>query len=74
LSWNPNSWYRTATELLVELEKHPPENVVKSQYWPKGASVLSNRLKRHAPAFRAMGIDVDLLIRARERPNRESSG
>lgn len=58
LNWNPDSWYGSATELLAELEKHAPDNVVRSQFWPQGASALSNRLKRHVPALRAMRIDI----------------
>lgn len=59
LNWNPASWYGSATELLVELETHTPVNIVRSPYWPKGASVLSNRLKRLLPALREKGFDID---------------
>jgi putative DNA primase/helicase len=59
LSWNPVDWDGTATELLAELEDHAPVSVVRSQYWPKSASMLSNKLKRHVPVLRAMGINVE---------------
>ena len=59
LNWNPASWYGSATELLVELGLHVPENLVRSQYWPKSASALSNRLSRLLPALREKGFDIE---------------
>jgi putative DNA primase/helicase len=71
LSWNPVSWYGTATELLVELGLHVPENLVRSQYWPKGASVLSNRLRRLLPALREKGFDIDWASEGKGREKRK---
>ena len=59
LNWNPTSWYGSATELLVELEIHVPMNIVRSLYWPKSASALSNRLSRLIPALREKGFDIE---------------
>ena len=59
LNWNPASWYGSATELLVELEGHTPVNIVRSLYWPKSASALSNRLSRLLPALRENGFDIE---------------
>jgi putative DNA primase/helicase len=58
LSWNPNSWFGTATDLLGELEGHTPKNVVRSPYWPKSASALSGKLNRLLPALREKGFDI----------------
>jgi putative DNA primase/helicase len=59
LNWNPASWYGSATELLVVLETHTPVNIVRSPYWPKSASALSNRLSRLLPALRENGFDIE---------------
>ena len=59
LNWNLNSWFGTATELLVELEGHTLPNVVRSPYWPKSASALSNKLNRLLPALREKGFDIE---------------
>jgi len=59
LSWNPVSWFGTATELLAQLEDHTPFNVVRSPYWPKSASALSNKLNRLVPALREKGFDIE---------------
>ena len=56
---NPESWYGTATELLGELGKHAPDDVVRSQFWPKSASALSNRLHRLWPALREEGFNIE---------------
>ena len=59
LKWNPESWDGTATELLGELGKHAPDDVVRSQFWPKSASALSNKLQRLRPAFREKGFNIE---------------
>ena len=59
LSWSPVSWCGTATELLVELETQTPKNIVKSPYWPKSSSALSNRLSRLIPALREKWFDIE---------------
>lgn len=48
----------TATELLNLLEQRVTEKVRTSRSWPKAPQVLSNRLRRAAPALRQLGIDV----------------
>ena len=56
LNWNPDSWWGTATELLIELGKHIPQDIAFSKFWPKGAAALSNKLSRLQPALRERGI------------------
>lgn len=53
-------WKGQATKLLQELGRFRGEDDGKSgdETWPKGASALSNKLRRLAPAIRRIGISV----------------
>ena len=51
-------WKGTATELLAALNFTVDESTQKKPGWPSTAKVLSDRLKRVAPALRKMGIDI----------------
>jgi hypothetical protein len=53
-----NEWIGTATKLLTTLASIAGEGLAKSPNWPKGAGVLSNRLRRAAPILRKVGIDI----------------
>ena len=48
----------TSTELLAKMNSRVPEAIQKGRGWPKRANVLSNVLRRLAPNFRAIGIEV----------------
>jgi energy-coupling factor transporter ATP-binding protein EcfA2 len=52
------SWEGTASDLMHALEKIADERTKNMHGWPKGAHILSGRLKRSAPSLRATGIDV----------------
>ncbi|HOD29426.1 MAG TPA: DUF3854 domain-containing protein [Syntrophales bacterium] len=51
-------WQGTATELLNQLEEVVDERTSKAKGWPRGAHILSGRMKRAATALRAQGISV----------------
>lgn len=53
-------WEGTCSELLKQLKDHAPEDLPKSQDWPKRANVLSNRLSRLGSTLRTVcGLDVE---------------
>ena len=54
-----SEWEGTATDLLIVLQGLVGYPVSQSKAWPKGASVLSNRLKRAAGFLRKLGIDIE---------------
>ena len=56
------AWEGTATELLTILTERAGE-MAKERGWPKRAHVLSGQLKRLAPNFRRLGIDVQTSIK-----------
>ena len=51
-------WDGSATELLEALGRAAGEKIEKSRAWPKGAPVLSGRLRRLVPSLRGLGIEV----------------
>lgn len=51
-------WKGSASELLDDLAALVSDAVKKSEWWPKRADKLSNRLRRLAPDLRRIGIDV----------------
>jgi putative DNA primase/helicase len=53
------TWEGKATELLEELEKAVSNGTRRQKRWPKNPKVLSERLRRIAPALRRLGIEVD---------------
>jgi hypothetical protein len=53
------AWDGSASELLARLADWAGDRVVHGRSWPKTANLLSNRLRRAAPALRAWGIEVD---------------
>ena len=52
------SFEGTATELLERLDTHAPEKVRTQRSWPKSARSLSGKLRRLAPNFREIGVDI----------------
>jgi hypothetical protein len=52
-------WVGTASELLDELRKLVDEKTAAAKDWPKGANVLTNRLRRLAPNLRKTGLDIE---------------
>ncbi len=52
-------WQGTATGLLAALTLIAGEAVARRKDWPAHPNVLSNRLRRLAPDFRAIGIEID---------------
>lgn len=55
-----DEWKGTATELLARLDELVSETVKHSRAWPKDATRLSGRLRRLAPALRAVGVAINL--------------
>lgn len=55
---NHQSWIGTAEELLQELYKGIPENIVCQPHYPKSPQQLSPRIKRLIPCLRTVGIDI----------------
>lgn len=56
-------WEGTAKELLAELEKIADEATTKRKDWPDKPRVLSDALRRIAPAMRTIGIDIKTGLR-----------
>jgi hypothetical protein len=54
-------WDGTATDLLAALRSHVDnEDILRdSRFWPQTAKVLSEKLKRVAPALRRVGINIE---------------
>ena len=59
LEANGDSWEGTMTELLEAMTAHVGEKITKQKTWPRRPNALTNRLKRLAPALRAVGITVE---------------
>lgn len=54
------SWEGGATELHATLRALVPEHILRTRDWPQAANALTNRLRRAAPALRAVGVTLDL--------------
>ena len=52
-------WQGTATALLATLTSLAGETLIRRKDWPAAPNVLSGQLKRLAPDFRAIGIEID---------------
>lgn len=48
----------TATELLHDLERYAPVRSLRSRDWPTSPRAFAGRLRRVAPALRAVGMEV----------------
>lgn len=55
-----DAWIGTATALLSEINGKVTPEVSRDKTWPKDGIRLSNRLRRVAPALRALGIEIVL--------------
>jgi hypothetical protein len=53
-------WTGTATELLTDLEALADEKTLRLKTWPRDGSSLSRKLRRLAPALRAIHIDMQI--------------
>jgi len=51
----------TASELLQRLDTKAPEKVRKQRSWPKNGRSLSGKLRRLAPNFREVGIEIEFI-------------
>ncbi|UQA57478.1 DNA polymerase [Polyangium aurulentum] len=58
------TWEGSATELHGVLRGLAPDHVVRTRDWPQAANALTNRLRRAAPALRAVGITYEDLPRS----------
>jgi hypothetical protein len=54
----PEGWRGTATDLLAELSSFVPDDLKRTQSWPKQPNRLSGMLRRAAPSLRAMNVIV----------------
>jgi putative DNA primase/helicase len=54
----PGHWEGMASELLAALDKQVTGQQFSLKTFPKNARSLSNRLRRDAPALRAVGVQV----------------
>ena len=52
-------WESTCHDLLVELNKRASETTKLLKSWPKTAKGVSSQLRRVAPNFRSVGIDIE---------------
>ena len=52
-------WSGTATELLAELNKRTPENITRRRDWFSRPRQVSDAVRRLAPGFRKVGIEVE---------------
>jgi hypothetical protein len=52
-------WTGTATELLTALSHLVSESIRSSRDWPKSAKSLSGKLRRLAPNFAAVGVQIE---------------
>ena len=60
-------WTGTAKQLLEVLGGEVEESVRRSKNWPSSTRSLGNRLRRLAPALRAVGVSVDFMREAHTR-------
>lgn len=52
-------WEGRASDLLAEINRITDEKTQRQRHWPKAANALSAKLRRLAPNFRAVGIEVN---------------
>ena len=62
-----HDWTGTASELLKAINMRVPYEVRRQRGWPPDPTRLSSRVRRFAPALRAMGLDVELDDRTPDR-------
>lgn len=55
-----STYIATATALLAEINAKVSLEVSRDKVWPKDGTRLSNRLRRVAPALRALGVEIEL--------------
>ncbi|HXC67461.1 MAG TPA: hypothetical protein VN638_08580, partial [Nitrospiraceae bacterium] len=60
-----NEFVGTISDLLLKLNQHAPEEVVRQSGWPKGPVALSGLLRRLLPNLRAVGIEISFEREAR---------
>lgn len=65
-------WEGTATELLERIEGMASDAEKKLKTWPKGPGSLSGSLKRLAPNFRAVGVEIESGSAGRGKDKRRS--
>ena len=53
-------WTGKASDLLTELEGHADDRTRRSRSWPSSGRALSGILKRLAPNFRSVGVEVEM--------------
>ncbi|HZU95562.1 MAG TPA: hypothetical protein VFF73_02560 [Planctomycetota bacterium] len=61
------AWKGIATDLLEELRAFAPDRMVKGREWPASARSLADRLRRLAPALRAVGVEATEAREGKER-------
>jgi hypothetical protein len=52
-------WTGTATDLLQEVGMIAPQEISRSNVWPKSPASISEQLTRLEPALRHVGIEVE---------------
>lgn len=66
------NWDGRASELLTHIETMASESEMHSKTWPKDGKSLSGNLRRLAPNFRAIGIELDFGSRGRGKNKRRN--
>lgn len=61
------TWSGTATELLSTLSNFVDDDIKRSRAWPRGPQILSRKLRRLAPALRAVSIEYSENEEGREK-------
>lgn len=64
LAGGARTWSGTATELLALLGERTSDETRRRKDWPKSARGFSGALRRIAPNLRAVGLEIDLDVRA----------
>ncbi|UQA57137.1 DNA polymerase [Polyangium aurulentum] len=62
--WPSGTWEGSATELHAVLRGLVPQHALRTRDWPQAPNALTNRLRRVAPAMRAVGIICEDLPRS----------
>lgn len=52
------TWEGTAADLLSTLTNRTDDHADKGKHWPSNPKAASDRLRRHAPTLRTMGVEV----------------